>query len=378
MRRLNHDGPIDCSLCKRLRPPVLITVGDKEYDEIVDGKRQKLDLSNGDDLLLPEQKYPPECIPCYEFFCGHCYHVQCLARLNPKKYTNITYRKDGIGDTLEIDEFHCLDCRGTQAINYTFNPNKKGGENEEETDTGTIYINVPDAFEKAEKDMKTFLERQLDITDIELNLNYFIRNKSSIKKVERILSTLKIPIEKYLSLVKEETVFPPQLHSLSRQFYYVNRVTHERVEHESVLLKDLMDGLDVHWTQEKKDSLREHRMDVDLLNMDKKSNHEHIRRLNRLVVPIKRYLDGDDDARKLIGEDYITEEMIYGDEHDRRSSDSTCVVNHAGETKRVVTFDDFPIREASSCSIMGGTKRKLIRKRHKTVKNVFCRARTRL
>ena len=377
MRRLNHNGPIDCSLCKRLRPPVLITVGDKEYDEIVDGKRQKLDISNGEDLLLPEQKYPPECIPCYEFFCGHCYHVQCLARLNPKKYKDITYRIDGIGGTLEIDEFHCVDCRGTQAINCTFDPNKKGGENEEETSTGTIYINVPNAFERAEEDMKTSAKRYHELEKEKLDLNYFIRNKSSIKKVERILSTLKIPIEKYLSLVKEEMVFPPQtVYSLSRQFYYVNRVTHERVEHESVPLKDLMDGLDVHWTQEKKDSVREHRMDINQLNLDRKINDVHIRRLNRLAVPIKRYLDGDEDARKLIGEDDITTEMIYGYTYDRGL---TCVKNRHGETKYMVTIDDFPISETSSCSIMGGTrKRKLIRKRHKTVKNVFRRTRTRL
>ena len=257
MRRLNHDGPIDCSLCKRLRPPVLITVGDKEYDEIVDGKRQKLDLSNGEDLLLPEQKYPPECIPCYEFFCGHCYHVQCLARLNPKKYKHITYRKDGIGDTLEIDEFHCLDCRGTQAINYTFNPNKKEGENEEETATGTIYINVPDAFQRAETDLATFLDRHHEIIQSDVTLNHFINEGTSRKEIEEyVLPKIQSSLIKYLTLEKPAIKYPLVHVRSTKEYALENRLTDKPLDMENVCLADLVDGVNVHWTEKDKDYFR--------------------------------------------------------------------------------------------------------------------------
>ena len=121
MRRVVTGDPHkDCSLCKKLSPPVLITIGEVEEQEEPVHKKQK--ILNGEELLFPEDKYDPECIPCYEFHCGHRYHVPCLARLNPNKYKDITFRKDGIRDTLELNEFHCIDCRGTQPINYIFNP----------------------------------------------------------------------------------------------------------------------------------------------------------------------------------------------------------------------------------------------------------------
>lgn len=360
MRRIN--GPIDCSLCKRLRPPVSITVGEKEPDEILDRKRPKLERSNGEELLLPEQKYPPECIPCYEFFCKHYYHVPCLARLNPKKYTDITYRTDGIRDTLELDEFNCLDCHGTQPINCRFDPNKEGHVNEVEAN-GTIYINVPEAFEQAEQDMNTFLHRYDELEELELDFNQFVQD-SRKEAEEYILPALKLPVIQYLSLMKNDMVFQPVVSS--SKFDYVNRVTHEP----AVSLKDLMDGIDVHWSEEDKNYFKKRQLYVNDLNLYGFNDHENIRHLNRLAVPIKRYLQGEEEARKLIQEDDITKLMLYGT--NGHTKEIVCVKSHTGEVKQSVTFDDFPIREATSCSIMGGKRKtKLIRKRRKTVKNVF-------
>lgn len=174
MRRVVTGDPHkDCSLCKKLSPPVSITFGDKDSFQWVNRKKRKVELTNGEKLLFPEKKYNPECIPCYEFHCGHRYHVQCLARLNPNKYTDITFRKDGIRDTLELNEFHCIDCRGTQRINYIFNPAIEGAVNITEPN-GTIYINVPDAFEKADTDMATFLSRYDKVVETKLDLHTVI------------------------------------------------------------------------------------------------------------------------------------------------------------------------------------------------------------
>jgi hypothetical protein len=71
------------------------------------------------------------------------------------------------------------------------------------------------------------------------------------------------------------------------------------------------------------------------------------------------YLNGDKDARKFIQEDDITKFMLYGETYSRKS---LCVKNHAGESVTAVTFNDFPISESTSCSIMGGTRKKRRRK----------------
>ena len=376
MRRVTREPHIDCSLCKKIRPPVTFTFGEKESSILLDGKRQKIELSNGEELLFPETKYNPECIPWYEFHCGHRYHVPCLARLNPNKYTDITYRGDDRG-TLDIDEFHCIDCRGTQKINYKFNPYTEGHVNEQETSTGTIYINVPEAFERAETDMATFLDRRLEVIQTDLDLRYFIHRGTSRKEIEEtVLPGLKLSVIKYLTLEKPTIEYPLVFRHLIQEFALVNRVTKKPLEMHTVSLAVLLDGIDVHWTEKDKDYFRTKKMDINALNLDYKSDHVHIEHLNRIAVPIKRYLHGDHDARKLIHDDDITKTMLYGSGESRHH---LCVLNHAGEKKRLVTFDDFPIRETSSCSIMGGTRKtKLIRKRHKTVKNVFRRARTRL
>ena len=49
---------------------------------------------------------------------------------------------------------------------------------------GTIYINVPNAFERAETDLATFLERHLEVVQSDLTLNEFIQNGTSRKEIE--------------------------------------------------------------------------------------------------------------------------------------------------------------------------------------------------
>lgn len=124
---------------------------------------------------------------------------------------------------------------------------------------------------------------------------------------------------------------------------------------EDVCLADLLDGIDVHWTEKDIESFRTRRMDIKQFNLDYKEPSQHIARLNRLAVPIKRYLNGDKDARKFIQDDYITNAILYSEV---RYSRGLCVKNHAGVELTLVTFDDFPIQETGSCSIMGGTRKR--------------------
>lgn len=355
MLRVAKDPHIGCSLCQKIAHPVTLTFGEKESFQIVNRKRRITQLSNGEELLFPEDKYHPDGIPWYKFFCGHRYHVPCLARLNPNKYTDITYRGDHRG-TLDMDEFHCIDCRGTQKINYMFNPEIEGGVNITDPNTGTIYINVPDAFEKAEKDMETFRDRDLEVIQVDLDLRYFINDESTRKEIEeRILPEMKETVVKFLTLQKPDAQFPLVPVPLTKEFALVNRVTGKPLEMHTVSLADLMDGIDVHWTDADIEMLKTRQMDIKQLNVDHKTDTLHIARLNRIAGPIKRYLHGDKDARKSIQDDYMTKAMLYSEV---RPSNRLCVKNHAGEERTLVTFDDFPIRLTNTCSIMGGTRRK--------------------
>ena len=282
MKRVSRYPHIDCSLCKKLGPPVTITFGDKESFQSVDGKRQRIELSNGEELLFPETKYNPQCIPCYEFHCGHRYHVPCLARLNPAKYTDITYRTGRTRDTLELDEFHCIDCHGTQPINYMFNPSIEGAVNMPEP--GTIYINVPNAFERAETDLATFLERHLEVVQSDLTLNEFIQNGTSRKEIEEtVLPEIQSSLIKYLTLEKPDIKYPVPRERSTKEYALENRLTHKGLDMENVCLADLLDGIDVHWTEKDKDYFRTKTLNIGELNVDFEKPDAHISRSNQNV-----------------------------------------------------------------------------------------------
>lgn len=168
---------MDCSLCKRLHGSTI---------KSNQAKRRRVERIDPSKLILPEETYYSHCIPWYDLPCGHSYHVPCLAVLNPAKYSNISYIKDGLPDTINVDEVHCLDCSGRGINNCTFHATT---DEPDVRDDGKAYINIKDAFERAERDADQFIIRY-NLCRKRVNLKVLLNNYENSmdrKTIEEVL-----------------------------------------------------------------------------------------------------------------------------------------------------------------------------------------------
>jgi hypothetical protein len=283
--------------------------------------------------------------------------------LNPAKYSNISYIKDGIPDTINVDEVHCLDCSGRGINNCTFHATTD--EPDVRDDDGKSYINIKDAFETADSDADQFIIRY-NLCRERVNLKVLLGNfensmdRKTIEEVllpdirNKMIDYLKldpISIAAYLSLDYDPVTAP-----------YLFTTDRSRYETDHVYWLDLTEPMEVTWD---KDKLIEQRILIDVLNIDGMPMDEHIKRVNDLANPISRYLSGEYDDRLLIDEkNPIVAMMLYDKVDPQRRG--LCVLNNVGEKKRILHFGDFPIREnTGTCSISGGKRktRKIIKKR---------------
>ncbi len=337
---------MDCSLCKRLHGSTI------ESTKVE--KRRRVERIDPSKLILPEQIYKPYCIPWYDLPCGHSYHAPCLAVLNPAKYSNISYIKDS-PDTINIDEVHCLDCNGRGINNCTFHATTN--EPDVRIDDGKAYINIKNAFERADKDVAIFIERY-DISEtLQVNINSLLNNyvDTNRKSIEEInLPDLRNKIINCIKLITDTIEGISADHEpLDHPYIFLKPVSAQRINPETVTYLELTEPIEVAWDNEK---LQQQRILIDALNIDALPMVEHIARVNRLANPIQDHLHGDYSSRSWIDEtDPIVTTMLYATIDPRKRG--LCVLNRHGEKKRVLTFEDFPIREnTGTCSISGGRK----------------------
>jgi hypothetical protein len=94
------------------------------------------------------------------------------------------------------------------------------------------------------------------------------------------------------------------------------------------------------------------------------TNRQIVETMNTIVKHCKDYIAGD-----LYAMDDMNPSILFRMfKEPPEVSDPLCVVNRHGTTKQLVTFDDFPIRETRSCSIMGGTRRKYSKRKTKWIR----------
>ena len=341
---------MDCSLCKRLYGSTI---------ESTKEKRRRVERIDPSELILPEERYYSDCIPWYDLPCGHSYHVPCLAVLNPAKYSNISYIKDGLPDTINVDEVHCLDCSGRGINNCTFHATTD--EPDVRTDDGKTYINIKDAFETAELHADEFITKYNLCRD-RVNLKVLLgsyeisMDRKTIEEV--ILPDIRNKVIDYIKLNTTD-IADLSLDNEAVTIPYLFTTDRSRYETDHVYWLDLTRPMEVTWD---KDKLIEQRILIDVLNIDGMPMAEHIERVNGLANPISRYLSGEYDDRRLIDEkNPIVAMMLYDKVDPQRRG--LCVLNNMGEKKRILQFGDFPIREnTGTCSISGG-RRKTKKKR---------------
>jgi len=322
-------------------------------------KRRRVERIDPSKLILPEQIYKPYCIPWYDLPCGHSYHAPCLAVLNPAKYSNISYIKDS-PDTINIDEVHCLDCNGRGINNCTFHATTN--EPDVRIDDGKAYINIKNAFERADKDVAIFIERY-DISEtLQVNLNSWLNNYVDInrKSIEEInLPDLRNKIINCIKLITDTIEGISADHEpLDHPYIFLKPGSAQLINPETVTYLELTEPIEVAWDRDK---LIEQRMLIDVLNIDNMPIAQHIEHVNRLANPIRRYLSGEYDDRLLIDDtNPIVAMMLYDKVDPQRRG--LCVLNNMGVKKRILRFGDFPISENTGiCGISGGRKTK---KRH--------------
>lgn len=341
----------DCSLCMRLR-------GKRPTDSEGNNINVEEDV-----LLLPEEKY--QVVPWIQLKCSHYYHVHCFCRLNPSKYQDLYIRQPGRygirDDTVELN-YQCLDCEGKQQFNCEFIPSKPSGTRYEPS-TRNTYENSQFALDRAESLLIAYKRRSKEKINIMTILEQTMNQRSLQADVDKLPTLART----YLRLLYDVHPHPPFNHP------YVFRQGGRIIETVSYL--DLLEPIKVEYDmvtmQTKEMNLRQ------LFTSIEATNAQIVETMNTIVKNCKDYIAGDPYAMDDVCESSIVFRM-FKEPTDR--STPFCVKNRHGETKRLVTFDDFPIKENTGrCSIMGGKRKtKLIRKRHQTVKNVFRRARTRL
>ena len=322
---------MECSLCKRL-----------DGNEIIDIHGNNVD----DELILPERKYRE--VPWIQLNkCNHFYHVHCLCRLNPAKYPDDIFIRipRGTRDTVEPN-YDCLDCQGTVPKNSRFNPDMPPGRSFEAS-TSNYYENSPTAFIRAESlliDYKKRCNKRINLTTI----LPIVFDQPTLQEELALIPPL---VKMYLNLTRDIDHHRPFVHPFV--FSQGGRI----IDTVSIPYLHLLDPITIDYDmvsmQTKEMNLRQLFRSIEL------TPEEKIGAMNTIVRHCKEYIAGDkyamnDDCRSAIVLRMFTE-----------PTDRTrpfCVVNHRGETKRVVTFNDFPISESTSCSMMGGTRKKRRRK----------------
>lgn len=348
-----HRPLVDCSLCMRLR-------GKRATD--MDGNNINVEE---DVLLLPEEKY--QVVPWIQLKCGHYYHLHCFCRLNPRKYEDINIRYPGPAaikdDTVELN-YDCLDCEGKWHLtNCRFNPTMPSRITIEPS-TGNTYENSQFAMDRAESLLIEYKQRCAK----RINLTTILNKVYDQPSLQNELDLIPILIKSYLNLTHNTITIQSPYNNP-----FVFRQGGRIIDTDSVSYLDLLEPINVEYDM---DTIKTKEMNLRQLFRPMTVTNRQIETMNDIVKSCKDYIAGD----KYAMNDHCRSSIVFRMfKEPTEVSNPLCVVNHRGEKKRLVTFDDFPIRETSSCSIMGGTRKtKLIRKRHKTVKNVFRRARTRL
>ena len=337
----------DCSLCMRLR-------GKRPTD--AEGNNINVEE---DALLLPEEKY--QVVPWIQLKCSHYYHVHCFCRLNPAKYEDLYIRQPGRygirNDTVELN-YQCLDCEGKRQFNCEFIPSKPSGTRYEPS-TRNTYENSQFAFDRAESLLVAYNRRSKE----KINIMTILDETTNLRSLQADVDKLPTVARAYLRLLYDVHPHPPFDHPF---VFRQGRII------ETVSYLDLLEPIKVEYDMV---TMQTKEMNLRQLFRPMKVTNRQIVAMNAIVKSCKDYIAGDLNAMN----DIHSSILFRMFKEPTEVSEPFCVVNRHGETKHLVTFDDFPIREPSSCSIMGGRRKtKLIRKRHQTVKNVFRRARTRL
>jgi hypothetical protein len=329
----------NCTLCKRLQGKHLVF-------------KRRTDQEAGREIILPEETYP--CAPWVRLnACGHYYHVHCLARSNPAKYTNIDVRNpDGTTEPIDIDEYDCLDCAGTQPNNSRFNPHIAEGTVQDDISDHTNSVR---AFDIAEAWLSMYNARLLEMRQT-VNIYTILDPLSySLRSLKYALKIIRTRIAYYLSLQSDDGVIVPTRPVPDIFLFKQGR-----------LLKDIpylsfLKPIDIEYDMT--------RLSVKELNIRQLygtlriTDSMKITRLNESVAELKRYMAGEPAnlySIELLELDPSIQTLVL-EPTDR--TDPLCVLNRHGKPKRFVVFDDFPIRENSgACSISGGTRKKRSRR----------------
>lgn len=329
----------DCSLCTRL-----------QGKSVTDMEGNNINVAD-DVLLLPEVKY--RIVPWIQLKCSHYYHVHCFCRLNPR-YEDIYIRHPGSfgirDDTVELN-YQCLDCEGKMQFNCEFIPSKPSGTRYEAS-TGNTYENSQFALDRAESLLITYKRRSMEKIDLITILEETMNQRSLQADVDKLPTVSNA----YLRLLYNIHPHPPFNHPYV--FRQGGRILTEPVSYMS-LLEPIKVEYDMVTMQTKEMNLRQ------LFTSMEATNAQIVETMNTIVKKCKDYIAGDLYAMDDVCESSIVFRM-FKEPTDR--SIPLCVVNHEGIKKRFVTFDDFPIRETSSCSIMGGTRKKRSKRKTKLIR----------
>lgn len=322
----------DCSLCRRLQGARI------SYP-------RRAGQDPGAELVLPETT--KRFVPWFRLTtCDHCYHAHCLARLNPAKYTNIEAKyPDNTHDLIQVDEYDCLDCAGTQANNSTFNPSIPEGHR---IDIHSDYTNSHGVFQEAERVVDIYVRRKADLQQ-RINIGTILQPIDYTRhSITTALDRMSVRLRIYATCNPLALPLPAPVHSIpsSYIFYQNGHRLNPRVPYATLLDRVTVDfDWDKLFTKEL--NIRQICADIDTIP-------EKIRRMNEAVDAFKQCRAGVGDVANLETEPYVG--VMLHAPTDRAAP--LCVLNRHGQRKRFVVFDDFPIAENTGvCSISGGTRK---------------------
>ncbi len=336
----------DCSLCRRLQGARILYPRRAGQDP-------------GVDLILPETTN--RFVPWFRLTaCDHCYHAHCLARLNPAKYTNIEARyPDNTHDLIQVDEYDCLDCAGTQPNNSTFNPSIPVGHR---IDIHSDYTNSHDVFQEAERVVDIYNRRKADLRQ-RINITTILDPMDYTRhSITTALDRMSVRLRIYATGNPLALPLPDPVHSIpsSYIFYQNGHRLNPRVPYATLLDRVTVD---FDW-----DKLFTKELNIRQICTDIATDAEKIRRMNEAVLAFKRLREGVGDVGYLEIENYVG--LMLHAPTDREAP--LCVLNRHGQRKRFVVFDDFPIRENTGvCSVSGGTRRKRKIRKTKLIRNHY-------
>jgi len=344
----------DCSLCKRLQGAHI------SYP-------RRVGQDPGADLILPETTN--RFVPWFVLTtCGHCYHAHCLARLNPEKYTKIEVKYPGVRpDTIDIDEYDCLDCAGTQPKNSRFNPYIPEGDKK---DNYSDYTNSHGVFQEAERVVYIYVRRKAVLRQ-RINIGTILEPLDYTRhSITTALDQMSVRLRIYAKCNPLALPLPAPVHSIpsSYIFYQNGHRLNPRVPYAT-----LLDRVTVEFDWDK---LFTKELNIRQICANIDTVPEKIRRMNEAVEAFKRCREGLADVADLEMEPYVG--VMLHAPTDR--SAPLCVLNRHGARKRFVVFDDFPIAENTGvCSISGGTRkygsnryrRKSIRRKTKLIRKHY-------